>query len=659
MLVVLGHCAGSLSDPVNCTILSFHMPLFFFISGLSNQAGGDKKESFIQYFWKRVRGIIVPQMVLFLINIAYYFVSQQQITITLIAETWFNWFFTVLFLCSLLLWVLKKTELIPCWYICLPVAVILMVLTQVTGINTVVHIETVPMAMIFYLAGIYSYRWMTQERNSRLESCWIFLLPLIIISAYWNSPVMMYNNEYGNLFLFTISSVSGIMLCYELAKRITDNALLLWFGQSSLGIYVFHVRIINALHAVGHRFWPGIENYSHPAYWHYFLMALLVLIPLVFLVEKYLPFLVGKRRVRTEYMDKMSKPLTRGGGRDHSIDVAKCLLIFLVVWGHAIQYLHGTEFDFWEDTIFKFIYGFHMPLFALISGYLMCGSFTKYGAGKLVGKRAKQLLIPTIGWALVLTVLDVILNVLTHESNSASWILRRFISRAVNDLWFLKAMFIACIMVVLIEKFCKGHWIVYSICMLLTLLLPSIYNFALYGFVLPFFMVGFKTGGAVKRWNDDQNRKRRIGIFVTSLIVYIILLLFFHKENYIYTTGLSVLNSDKGPVVQLGLDLYRAVVALIGCVMILEGSTLITSQKNWITNISSKTMIIYIVTASIFTYIPQFMSRVGMKAVLGSIPPVVVDLVILIPVSVALILLALLVEKFIEKIKLGKVLLGK
>lgn len=91
-----------------------------------------------------------------------------------------------------------------------------------------------------------------------------------------------------------------------------------------------------------------------------------------------------------------------------------------------------------------------MPLFALISGYLMNGSIKRYGAGKLIGKRAKQLLIPSIGWAFILTILDVILNVLTHESNSISWIATRFLSRTVSDLWFLKAMFIACVVVVFI-----------------------------------------------------------------------------------------------------------------------------------------------------------------------------------------------------------------
>ena len=300
-----------------------------------------------------------------------------------------------------------------------------------------------------------------------------------------------------------------------------------------------------------------------------------------------------------------------------------------------------------------------MPLFALISGYLMSGSFKRYGAGKLIGKRAKQLLIPTIGWAVVLTVLDVVLNALTHESNSLSWIAGRFISRTVNDLWFLKAMFIACIVVVIIEKCFNGHRAAYIVCSLLTFLLPSPYNFDLYGFVLPFFMVGFKALEAIKQWNDTQSRNKRIGIFAVSLIVYVVMLLFFHKDNYIYTTGLSILSSEKGFVGQLWIDVYRAIVAIIGCAMMLEGSTLIMKKTKWIENISSKTMIIYIVTASIFTYVPQLMSRAGVKAVLGSIPAVLLDIVVLIPVSIILVFVALLAERIIKKMKLEKVLLGK
>ncbi len=353
-----------------------------------------------------------------------------------------------------------------------------------------------------------------------------------------------------------------------------------------------------------------------------------------------------------------SNPQTKGE-RDYSIDVAKAALIFLVVWGHAIQYLHGSEFNFWEDFVFKLIYGFHMPLFALISGHLMAESFKRYDTGKLIGKRAKQLLIPTVGWALVLTVIDIVLNVLTHEQSSASWIAGRFLSRTVNDLWFLKAMFIACVVVVFMEKCCKGHWIAYGIGALLTLLLPKAYNLALYGFVLPFFMLGYKVGGLAKKWNDALSSNKRVVLFIVSLIAYVGLLLFFHKDNYIYTTGLRVFRTEKDFTAQLGIDVYRCLVALVGCIAVLEGSTLITKKNHWVPMLSIKTMGIYIVTATIFTYIPQLMSRAGIQAVLRSIPAEVMDIVLLIPVSVIMMILSLLAEKVIERIKLGKVLLGK
>lgn len=35
LLVVFGHCFYSLSVPLNKFVLSFHMPLFFFLSGLT------------------------------------------------------------------------------------------------------------------------------------------------------------------------------------------------------------------------------------------------------------------------------------------------------------------------------------------------------------------------------------------------------------------------------------------------------------------------------------------------------------------------------------------------------------------------------------------------------------------------------------------------
>ena len=60
LLVILGHCIGSLDDPGNKVILSFHMPLFFFISGFCAR----KEKVFLDYLMKKVKGLLVPTITL-------------------------------------------------------------------------------------------------------------------------------------------------------------------------------------------------------------------------------------------------------------------------------------------------------------------------------------------------------------------------------------------------------------------------------------------------------------------------------------------------------------------------------------------------------------------------------------------------------------------
>ena len=56
--------------------------------------------------------------------------------------------------------------------------------------------------------------------------------------------------------------------------------------------------------------------------------------------------------------------------------------MWLVIWRHSIQYCYAGEQAFFENPVFKFIYGFHMPLFMIISGYLFFGSCQKYNNKK-------------------------------------------------------------------------------------------------------------------------------------------------------------------------------------------------------------------------------------------------------------------------------------
>lgn len=56
-----------------------------------------------------------------------------------------------------------------------------------------------------------------------------------------------------------------------------------------------------------------------------------------------------------------------GRMRMQSMDLLKFLAIFLVLWGHAEQYLLSC--DYAERAVYRHIYSFHMPLFMMISGF--------------------------------------------------------------------------------------------------------------------------------------------------------------------------------------------------------------------------------------------------------------------------------------------------
>ena len=70
------------------------------------------------------------------------------------------------------------------------------------------------------------------------------------------------------------------------------------------------------------------------------------------------------------------------------LDIVKGLLIIMVVLAHCIQFGSGRmsydEMRCLSDPVFKWIYGFHMPLFMLVSGYLFWGSVSRHTIGKMV-----------------------------------------------------------------------------------------------------------------------------------------------------------------------------------------------------------------------------------------------------------------------------------
>lgn len=88
--------------------------------------------------------------------------------------------------------------------------------------------------------------------------------------------------------------------------------------------------------------------------------------------------------------------------RDKSFDVIKGILIYLVVLGHSIH----LEFNdsSWNNSLFAFIYSFHMPLFIFISGYFLKSSLRKQFCEMAISK-IQRLIIPTVIYTFIIVIL--------------------------------------------------------------------------------------------------------------------------------------------------------------------------------------------------------------------------------------------------------------
>ena len=118
--------------------------------------------------------------------------------------------------------------------------------------------------------------------------------------------------------------------------------------------------------------------------------------------------------------------------RNSTMDAIKALAILLVVFGHSIQYISGT--DFWNNRVFQIIYSVHMPLFFMLSGFFFVGQENKT-IQEFLTRKCMTLLLPCMAWSTLSG-----LGSLVMGGDIGSFVLK-----VVNPIgwpfWFLKGLF--------------------------------------------------------------------------------------------------------------------------------------------------------------------------------------------------------------------------
>lgn len=250
------------------------------------------------YLVKKVKKLLAPQAVLGTLN----FILNRG------ANDFLTWFLIVLLYVSILFYFLQRIQVIDS--VLGKVLVLIVDLGLIIGmsclnITTLLHFEIVPMAFLFYYLG-YCAKHHDWKAVQSKNSCWIFLGPVVVAISAVNTPVAMYENNYGNVILFLIGAISGIGFVCELSKCLDKNVLLGWYGRNSVIVYVLHFSVIKILHLIGRKVFTQIaqSNYLYPFNWCYFMAVALLMIPAILFCNRFVPFLFGKGRAENKVFTK-------------------------------------------------------------------------------------------------------------------------------------------------------------------------------------------------------------------------------------------------------------------------------------------------------------------------------------------------------------------
>lgn len=252
IFVVLGHT--SIPGEVGVKwISSFHMPLFFVISGYCY-----KQKSLGELFKRRLKTMIIPYFAFYGI----YILVELFLNIRAFDESLISHIVDIILGNDVMLWFLVALFLVELIYTLLTnyisstkmLTVIVVVLAAIGFLLAQNHIElcyrihTAFIMIGFYHLGVWVSRKNFFEAGYLKSVLWMLFLCIInIATMFFNVHIDVRTGVYGNYVLFYIAAISGSFLIFFVGKLINKSKLLELLGRNTLCIYAFNVKIANWL----------------------------------------------------------------------------------------------------------------------------------------------------------------------------------------------------------------------------------------------------------------------------------------------------------------------------------------------------------------------------------------------------------------------------
>ncbi|MGO4994964.1 acyltransferase family protein [Jeotgalibaca porci] len=250
VFIVYGHV---FSDAFSMWVYSFHVPLFFVISGCIANHRNKEFHNWKEYFYRRVRPFIFPYLVYSVFHTLTSAVIKNQslinvlksfVKIILLSGAGTMWFLPVLIMAELLFYLLLNRKRNSLNLYIIAVLVIASFAFNVVYEPDFFIAQTIIktfVALGFYAIGYYGFKPVFSKRHRLPVLITCLILSLVISSI--NGMVDLNTLQFSNVFLYFSAAVLGtafiIFMCHSLEKA----EILESFGKYSLTVMGTHLPI--------------------------------------------------------------------------------------------------------------------------------------------------------------------------------------------------------------------------------------------------------------------------------------------------------------------------------------------------------------------------------------------------------------------------------
>lgn len=322
LLVVLGHSPGLPLFGV-VLIYSFHMPLFFFISGFVQTATRSATPP-VEVVRRNVRSLLVPYLFFFAVSLTYWMATRRMgaraskfvgigvvdalrgLVTGLSSDLFVNpalWFLPCLFACASVNVLLRQR--VGALAVMAGAVAIVAIWTLAGGWQTRLpwSLDIAWMALIFYSAGdaLRDSRWSIASWTTRtLLIAFPFVLFAWVLAACQLGRVDMARAQFGSsLWLYLASGFLGTAVVLLISRFVPANAFVRWLADQSLTIFGLHALLINLARGAL-KFMQVGGDHGDAAFWSLAMSAWAITASLAasMLLTRHFPFLLGRRMLK-------------------------------------------------------------------------------------------------------------------------------------------------------------------------------------------------------------------------------------------------------------------------------------------------------------------------------------------------------------------------